>query len=346
MPDIQIVNPLDIPDWDNHLFSFPDATIFHSAGWARVLMGSYGFKPYYCITHRGKKISGILPLMEVRNIFGGKKAVSLPFTDLCEPLFNDQDDFRKAFEDIIDVAKNKKWRSIELRGGKQWLSNEPAYDTIYTHEIDITPEPDTIFKSFADSTRRNIRKAEKSGIAITLDNSIEAVKTFYRLNCLTRREHGLPPQPWQFFVNLHAEILAKKKGFITIAAYSRKPVAANIYLIFGEKALYKYGASDRRFQQLRPSNLVMWEGIKHCREIGCKKLNLGRTEKKHTGLLQYKRGFTGNEILITYYNLDGYTKLFQKGYSSNIINYYSLILKKIPIPILKIIGASLYKFAG
>jgi len=39
--------------------------------------------------------------------------------------------------------------------------------------------------------------------------------------------------------------------------------------------MYKFGASDSGFQHLRPNNLVMWEGIRHCAERGCERLHFG-----------------------------------------------------------------------
>ncbi|MBN2037563.1 MAG: peptidoglycan bridge formation glycyltransferase FemA/FemB family protein [Chitinispirillaceae bacterium] len=347
MPDIQIVNPLDIPDWDTRVLSFPEATIFHSAAWARVLIESYGFLPHYCVNRQGDEITGILPLMEVRDILGRKKAVSLPFTDFCEPLFNDTDDFQKTFEHIAGIAQNKKWRSIELRGGHQNLANQPVYDEIFTHEIDLTPEPDAIFKSFADSNRRNIRKAKKSGITVTHENSLDAMKSFYFLNCLTRREHGLPPQPWIFFYKLLETILRHEKGFITLATYQHKPVAANLYMTFGKKALYKYGASDRRFQHLRPNNMAMWEGIRKCKSLGAVAINLGRTEIHHTGLLQFKRGYGCQASTVNYYRFDYIRNKFERNSGSqHTLKIQSFIFSHLPIPISRLVGQMIFKYAG
>ena len=344
MPAIQIVNPLDIPDWDTYVYTFPDATIFHSAAWARVLIESYGFVPYYCILYQGKEIAGILPLMEVRDILGRKKGVSIPLSDFCEPLFSNLHDFQKAFELLTGIAQNKKWRAIELRGGEQWLSQELSYDKIYTHEIDLCPEPDIIFKSFSNTNRRNIRKAEKSGISVKHGNSLDAVKSFFYLNCLTRREHGLPPQPWKFFENLWKIFLSQGKGFITLVSYDGRAIAGNVYFIFGDKVLYKYGAFDRSFQYLRPNNSAMWESIKHCRKIGCRRFYLGRTELHHRGLRQFKLGWTQNENLHNYYRYNVARKHFLKNKVSLNRGLTTKIFRFIPQPVLTTIGKILYKY--
>ena len=67
-------------------------------------------------------------------------------------------------------------------------------------------------KSFRESTRRNIRQAEKEGVEVTLRHTREALAAFYRLHCLTRRYHGLPPQPWSFFEKIHEHIIAPAEG--------------------------------------------------------------------------------------------------------------------------------------
>ena len=347
MSDIQFVNPLDFSDWDERVGKFPEATIFHSVAWARLLIESYGFIPFYCIARQGKEIAGILPLMEVRDVLGRKKSVSLPFSDFCEPLFVCPEGFKRCIEFIKKNENNKQWRYLELRGGKRFFNDNPAFDAVYSHEIDLNIEQEVIFKSFHDTTRRNIRKAEKYGLRTIHENSIEAVRSFFHLNCLTRRDHCLPPQPWKFFYCLWKNMLSRKNGFVTLVDIDGRPIAGNLYLVFGKKAFYKYGASDRGFQNMRPSHLAMWEGIKHCREQGFHGLNLGRTEQHHTGLLKYKRSYNAKETIIQYYRFnadDG--SFYLKNQSASRENLRKLAFSRLPIPVLRIIGNVLYKFAA
>ena len=60
MPQLHIVNPLYLPDWEAQVLAFPEATVFHSAAWARVLIESYGSKPYYCVKYQGERLSAIM----------------------------------------------------------------------------------------------------------------------------------------------------------------------------------------------------------------------------------------------------------------------------------------------
>jgi lipid II:glycine glycyltransferase (peptidoglycan interpeptide bridge formation enzyme) len=332
--------------YDHFVNTHPHASFFHSSQWAQVLADSYGFKPFCISLVSDNAIVGLLPLFETRTLRQFRHGVSLPFSDMCEPLLDYQEDFSRIFEKCIEIGKNNHWRYIELRGGERLLSAEPAFETILTHEIELWPSDDTLFKSFHSTTGRNIHHAQKEGITVTHSTSYEALQHFYRLNSLTRREHGLPPQPWRFFLNLWETALKLDLGFISLATYHNTAIAANLYLIHNEKAIYKFGASDRAYQRQRASSLVMWEGIKKCKEMGCRYLNFGRTEMHHEGLLQFKRGFGCKETTLNYYRYDLTKNRFIQGNAHSRNKLPEGLMTKLPIPLLRFLGTVFYKYSS
>ena len=73
----------------------------------------------------------------------------------------------------------------------------------------------------------------------------------------------------------------------------------------GGRAIYKYGASDETFQDLRGGNLVMWAAIKNfVRAGGAKHLDLGRTSLGNEGLRKFKLGWGAREEKIEYVKYD------------------------------------------
>jgi CelD/BcsL family acetyltransferase involved in cellulose biosynthesis len=175
--------------------------------------------------------------------------------------------------------------------------------------------------------------------------SQEGLAEFIRLNRLTRREHGLPPQPRRFFENLHREVISRDAGFIALARYQEQAVAGAVFFCFGRKAVYKYGASDRRFQNLRPSNLLLWEAIRRCREKGMESLCLGRTDLHHHGLKQFKDGWGAAETRIRYLRYDFRREAFQ-GLSGRPSGWRENVLRRMPLPLLDAIGTLFYKHMG
>ncbi len=341
---IKIVNPLEHPDWNKALFSDPGASFFHTSTWTRVLQKSYHYKPLY-LTMEGNGKMAILPIMEVNSPLTGKRGVSLPFTDYCEPVVSNDEQFEEIFAYITDYGKKNGWRYLEIRGGEKFLDKYEPSECYFGHTLDLTEDIKKIFSNFRDSTKRNIKKAEKDGVQVAISDSLDSINQFCRLNYLTRRDHGLPPQPYYFFKNIHDEIISKHMGFISLALHKNIAIAGNVYFLFGEKAIYKYGASDRAYQHLRANNLVMSAAIKWGLENEYKSLCFGRTEPDNDGLRQFKSGWGTKEYIIKYYKYDFRKEAFVKN-PPQVSVFQHKIFNKLPIPMSSAIGNLLYKHMG
>ena len=281
--------------------------------------------------------------MGIESILTGKRGVCLPFTDYCEPIVSDAEQFSKLFAAAVEFGKKQQWQYLEIRGGE--FPNQEPSEVHYGHTLDLTTGSKELFSNLRDSTQRNIRKAEKENIAITLSATPEAVQSFCRLNAITRRDHGLPPQPRHFFRNVYDHILSKEMGFIVLASCNGAAIAANVYFCFGDQLIYKYGASDKAYQNLRANNLVMWEAIRWGCEHGYKSLCFGRTEPQNAGLRQFKAGWGAREHMIKYYRYDLRKDAFVKA-PVIVRPIYSKIFGKLPIPVLNLLGGFLYRHMG
>jgi len=206
-------------------------------------------------------------------------------------------------------------------------------------------DTDQVFLRLRNSTRRNIKKAIKAGVTVIIDNSLKSVKEFCRLNGMTRKMHGLPPQPYSFFKKIYEHVLAKNHGIIATAYYQDKPIASAVYFHFGKKAIYKYGASNRKFQYLRANNIVMWEAVKHYCNNGYSSLSFGRTDIDHKGLMQFKDGWGTEKRTIEYYKYDLQKELFVPNLS-RVDGFHTKVFNRMPVSLLNLIGSLLYKHIG
>ena len=342
---ICITNPIEHENWNNLILALPNYSFFHTSNWAEILFASYGYRPIYLMENGERSLSALLPVMEVDSFLTGKRGVSLPFTDYCEPLTSEPGQFPALFNFAINYGKKHGWKYLELRSGQSLLEKEEPSVSYIGHTLDLTGGADSIFSNLRDSTKRNIKKAEKENVEIEITNSREAMNEFYRLNSLTRRDHGLPPQPYHFFKNIYDQIIAKHSGFISLATQANTVIAGNVYLLLGEKVIYKYGASDRLYQHLRANNLVMWQAIKWCCENGYKSLCFGRTETDNDGLKQFKSGWGTKEHIIKYYKYDFSKDSFIKD-SPKISDFQHKVFNRLPIPILNALGTLLYRHMG
>ena len=342
--NIQLINPIDYPDWDKLLLTNDQTTFFHTSAWAKVLCESYHYKPLYFTVIENGKLSALIPLMEVSSLLTGKRAVSLPVTDECHAITQNTDQFQSLLKNIIICGKQAGWNHIEFRGGNQFLNGSSAYTPHFTHTLALANDEKKIFSSFKSNVKRNIKKAQKENLKVELSHTLESVNEFYRLNCITRKHHGLPPQPHSFFRKIYDHIIAPQNGFVALAAYRAKHVAGAVYFHHAGKAIYKYGASDRKYQELRPNNLVMWQAIKwYCRN-GYKTFNFGRTEPENLGLRRFKRGWGTRERLIYSYTYDQVKGEFVRP--NNTFKSCYNFFKILPLPLLRLTGNLFYRHVG
>jgi sugar-specific transcriptional regulator TrmB len=166
--------------------------------------------------------------MSIKKILIGKKLVSLPFSDYCEPLIYKNDEFESLIKFLISYCEKENIESFEIRGGCEYFKKvQPAY-SYYEHILELGMEEKDILKNFNETTRRNIKKAVKDGIQTSVDFNLNSLKEFYRLNCITRKRHGLPPQPLSFFKQLFQNIIQEKKAFIISAKYKGNVIASAV----------------------------------------------------------------------------------------------------------------------
>jgi predicted N-acyltransferase len=344
MPNqVRIINPIDSPRWDEQMLATGRASFFHSAAWAATLAATYGFTPcYFVLSSAADKIRAMVPLMEVRSFITGSRGVSLPFSDYCEPIWDSAEDAAYLLTRILNYGKKKGWKYLELRPGARMTADRPASDTFLNHTLSLSPSADELLTSFRESTRRNIKKAAASEVDCTVSRSPHALKQFYALNCLTRKRHGIPPQPFSFFKNIHDHIISQNKGIVILAAHQNRVIAGAVYFHFGKRVMYKYGASNSDYQHLRANYLVMWQAIRFYRQKGYETLDMGRTDPKNSGLDQFKNGWnpTTKELVYYKYSLQN---LLPPREGKNYPVMVERIMQHLPVQVLRMIGAFAYR---
>ncbi len=343
---ITLINPIEFPGWNEFIASYPGYSIFHTSNWARVLSESYNYKLIYFSLFNEKKLLCLIPVMEVNSLLTGKRGVSLPFSDYCEPYFSEDIEPLESIKILLEYGGRLGWKYFELRGGESVIGDlVDSYRTYYIHSLELSQNDNEIYKKFRDSTKRNVKKAIERGVKTEISKSLTSLKEFYRLHCMTRREHGLPSQPISFFRKVFDNIISNDLGFVALSSYKDKIIAGAIYFKLGDKAFYKYGASDKSYQHLRANNLVMWEAIRWFCLNGYKSFCFGRTEPENKGLLQFKAGWGTKEQVIKYYRYDYIRKAYILGTKSN-LGLFNKVFNKMPIPILNIFGSFLYRHMG
>jgi len=328
------IDPVKDPRWEEFVNRHPDSSIFHTPEWLSVLQQTYGYAPAAITTSPpGSDLTNGIPFCSVHSVFTGTRLVSLPFSDHCRPLAVG-DELSELIQAIRETSSRDRLKYIELRPPESSLLPGvfPALHSI-VHILDLSPSLNDIIRGFHSScVRRKIRRAEREGLTIDVGRSKALLDDFYNLQVVTRRRHGLPPQPQQWFRNLLATM--GEKATIRVARLHDRPIAAILILRHKQTAVYKYGCSLASENRRGGMQLLLCRAIEEAKAQGIREMDLGRCGIKDIGLAKFKERWGAERREMAY---------FRYPEQQNQTSPRSDLFTRLPKPVLITIGRMLYR---
>jgi CelD/BcsL family acetyltransferase involved in cellulose biosynthesis len=346
-PGVFALDPLTDTRWDDLLDRHPRASVFHSRGWLEALNRTYGYEPVVLTTTERGSLANGLALCRVRT-WMSRRLVSLPFSDHCEPLVDRSEDLSALVEFLAGEVGQSRWSSLDLRPrefatGPKTLSGLAEGPRYYLHILDLAWPAERIFHGFHhSSTQRAIRRAEREDLSYEVGTSESLLSTFYALLRLTRRRHGLPPQPLEWFRNLVA-CLGDRLA-IHVARKNGQPIASILTLSFKKTMVYKYGGSDAAHHRLGGMPFLFWRAIQEAQQQGMEQLDLGRSDLNQSGLIAFKDHLGATRSLLTYYTCPERTS--SAAHDSPLGRAARRVVAQLPDRALDLAGRLLYKHLG
>lgn len=285
------IDPISDPRWAALVNSHPRASVFHSPSWLKALRDVYGYEPMALTTcPPGSGLTNGLVFCGVRSWLTGRRFVSLPFSDHCEPLVDRADEFDDMMLHMKRHVDEGKWKYFEVRP----VSRAPSEYTklnigvVYSfHRLDLRPSTQQLLQKFhKDCVQRKIRRAERENLKYEEGTSEDLLRKFYRLLVITRRRQHLPPQPLDWFRGLMAAFGKDLK--IRVASKDGIAVASILTISHKKTIVYKYGCSDTAFNNLGGTALLFWKTIQEAKDAGFEELDMGRSDTDNPGLIAFK----------------------------------------------------------
>jgi CelD/BcsL family acetyltransferase involved in cellulose biosynthesis len=301
-PSALNVTAVDDPQWLGLLESHPDATLFHHPSWSRLLTESYGGRASVLLQTDadGQAVAG-MPLVAVHKPFTRRRFVSLPFTDYSPPLATSAANLDLLTSNLLGWQRTVGARQIAVHGALPGLPGVHSVVRGYRHVLALDRGSDRLFEGLKGSpVHRATRKARREGITTSISASRADLGPFYRLHLQTRRRLGVPVQPRRFLATMWRELVMGGLGFVVFAYKDSRAIAAALFLAWNGNLIYKFGASDPRYWELRPNNLVMWTAIEWACQQGYRQLDFGRTDLDNPGLREFKRRWGSTEVPLVY----------------------------------------------
>jgi len=346
----------DEKEWQTFVYESNNGTVYHLLEWRDILKKEYQFKPEYLLARDSDaKICGVLPLFYVKN-FRGARLESLPFSIYGGPIATTTDAFSMLIKAAIEksIEMKSKYLVLKMQHDLQKnviFENNLIEDKYYIRSVlELSENQDETWAKLSRDKKRQVKNARKMNVTVRIAENLDDVKSFYELELLTRKKHGLPTPSLRYFYDIWRTLEAKNLVRILLAEHNEKAIAGTMLFTFKDTILYAIGASDMRYLKYRPNNLVLWEGIEWGCRNGYRYFDFGGTPSDHLSLLDFKKRWGAiNNFYPYYYFPQKYSIKSDTAAQNNngiVQRAGTYLFKKMPICISKIVGPPLIKYFG
>ena len=229
-----------------------------------------------------------------------QRVETLPAFDVLLPLLKKQRVRIVTIEpaQTVDTRTLTAWHT---KLGSHFKLTKTPYLPTKTIIVDVTPEPEEIFRRFTEAKRRAVRRAIKNGVVCAESPDINAFirlknKSAGFLGSITTT--GLR-ELWQVFAPQRATIL-----FAYHTKEMDKPIAGILLVFWEDTAYYWIAAATKEGKKSFAPSLLVWEALKRAKNRGMKAFDFvgvwddrhARQNREWLGFTKFKEGFGGKAL--------------------------------------------------
>ena len=302
----EILSPEDCdPRWDAYVASHPQGTIFHTCGMLRA----YATAPKHEVLAMAAvgddhSIQAIVPAVKVSTLSGIGSHISSRSIWYAEPICEPTEQGRAALDQLTQLHDRRARSCLftEIRNIAAAQHERPVledrgyqYKDYLNYVVDTSDSVENLFSRVSKSTRNKIRRTEKRGVAIELDNSHAAIERMYRM---VRESYARSEVPLADETLFHAALDELPENVqVRVALHESDVIAGGISLVYGERFYAWYGGSLRQ-NGLSPFDLLTWDEIKWSAKNGLRYYDFGGAgwPDEEYGPREFKKKFGGDLV--------------------------------------------------
>jgi len=276
-----------------------DSTLAHAPEWYTVIRRAYGHDPMYYVAEDERGGRAMLPAFVVRRPLFGTIVTSMPFLDGGGPCTSSGVLAGRLLERLIAHADVLGARAVEVRcTARLPVGVQPAQHKVNL-TLDLCPEPDRIWRQLDKAVRNQVRRAERSGLAIEIGRA-ENLCEFYEVYSARMRDLGSPVHGIGFLRSTVEEF--SERARIVLVRQGRKTVGGLVALAFKDTLVVPWSACLKEYFPLRPNMLLYWETIRFACTQGFRRFDFGRSTVR-SGTYYFKRQWGAQEEPLFWYTI-------------------------------------------
>jgi lipid II:glycine glycyltransferase (peptidoglycan interpeptide bridge formation enzyme) len=158
--------------------------------------------------------------------------------------------------------------------------------------VDLTQSSETMWKGFRSTARNQIRHAEKE--LSTTFATVAEVPTYIAMHAAAAEDKGYETLDTGWLTTL----LQTGRCLLVLSRLDDRVVGGGVFGLGGQTVHYLYGARDRAYRG--PAfYAAFWEMIRHAKEQGFARFDVGGLPDDNEGVSFFKRAFGGQEVTFT-----------------------------------------------
>lgn len=308
-PSLKIINSVGEDEWIRFVLSQEDGNIFHTPFMHHVFQMTKNHRPevHAVVSGSNGQIRALIVSVQVyvagglfkrftgRSVlYGGILMDHCIASDQIPYLMREYDQIqlsRVLYTEIRNANSTADFRkALEFSGYE--------YRDYLNYQIVLNQPINAIFKSFSTSCKRNIRKAEKSGIEIRELKDPKEIPVFYELLHKTYKRAQVSIADISLFQNAFEVLYQRNMIRYFIAYLDQVPIACRSVFVFKDKLYDWYAGSDANYFRHCPNEWMVWHILQLGAQWGLKIFDFGGAgypDEKY-GVRDFKSRFGGNLV--------------------------------------------------
>ena len=296
--------------WDEVVLSMPRHDVYWLSGYVRAFEKHGDGEPllFYCENGGARGINVVMKRDVARDAHFQGRLPAGTFYDFSTPYgyggwLSEGEDVSGLLREYEAWTKEQGIVSEFVRFHPMLKNHEGLEDFYAVRQLGEVvhmelESPEAIWQNLSSKNRNMIRKAQKNGVNVLIDDSPEAYRRFQEIyNETMRRDEA---EAYYFFGDAFYDSVQKDltgRAHLFCAQKDGQTIAASIMLKEGPYMNYHLSGSVREFGALAPTNLLLYEAACWGCENGCRTLYLGGgVGSGEDSLFKFKRAFYRGEL--------------------------------------------------
>ena len=285
--------------WSILIEQLDQTNLAQAPQWHTAIQQAYHHTPLYLQAEDAAGQQAILPAFLIRSHLFGTVVTSMPFLDTGGPCSSSPALSRALLTHLIDEATHRGAGLVELRCTVQLDLPVAATGDKVNLFLPLPNDPGRLWSQLDTKVRNQVRKAERSGLAVEFGQS-EGLDDFYETFARNMRDLGSPVHARRFFQAIldafgdQARIALVRKG--------EQAIGGLIALAFKDSLIVPWASSLRQYLSLCPNMLLYWEMLRSACVEGFQRFDFGRSSR-NSGTYRFKRQWGAVEEPLFWYTI-------------------------------------------